>query len=346
MLAINPTLINREKPYSKEELMEALRLATIAELDAVSLYEQMARFTEDERFKKVFLDVAREEKAHVGEFMALLLSLDPEQISELKDGFEEVEELTGIKTELNSQEENEMEENGYLKVLREALLDAIEKGRTLTHSLPKTKITGQSFRVDIISFEDGVKVVKQEYRPIPMLTKKFYVGLRELNDGTYDPAIAVKAGELLVKDEESLIIKDILSTEGIKRMKLSSWETTEEALNNLMNALQDISKASAGPFGVILNPKRFAKLLRVHEQGGKMLIEVLKEVFKGGIIVTSSIDESKVIVFANTPAVLDVVVGQDADLKELGPEGEEVAFLASEALTVRIKSPEAIVILE
>lgn len=346
MLAINPTLINRDKPYSKEELMEALRLATIAELDAVSLYEQMARFTEDERFKKVFLDVAREEKAHVGEFMALLLSLDPEQISELKDGFEEVEELTGIKTELNSQEENEMEENGYLKVLREALLDAIEKGRTLTHSLPKTKITGQSFRVDIISFKDGVKVVKQEYKPIPMLTKKFYIGLRELNDGTYDPAIAVKAGELLVKDEESLIIKDILSTEGIKRMKLSSWETTEEALNNLMNALQDISKASAGPFGVILNPKRFAKLLRVHEQGGKMLIEVLKEVFKGGIIVTSSIDESKVIVFANTPAVLDVVVGQDADLKELGPEGEEVAFLASEALTVRIKSPEAIVILE
>ncbi|HIH72086.1 MAG: Uncharacterized protein XD43_0237 [Thermococcales archaeon 44_46] len=346
MLAINPTLINRDKPYSKEELMEALRLATIAELDAVSLYEQMARFTEDERFKKVFLDVAREEKAHVGEFMALLLSLDPEQISELKDGFEEVEELTGIKTELNSQEENEMGENGYLKVLREALLDAIEKGRTLTHSLPKTKITGQSFRVDIISFKDGVKVVKQEYRPIPMLTKKFYIGLRELNDGTYDPAIAVKAGELLVKDEESLIIKDILSTEGIKRMKLSSWETTEEALNNLMNALQDISKASAGPFGVILNPKRFAKLLRVHEQGGKMLIEVLKEVFKGGIIVTSSIDESKVIVFANTPAVLDVVVGQDADLKELGPEGEEVAFLASEALTVRIKSPEAIVILE
>jgi len=346
VLAINPTLINRDKPYSKEELMEALRLATIAELDAVSLYEQMARFTEDERFKKVFLDVAREEKAHVGEFMALLLSLDPEQISELKDGFEEVEELTGIKTELNSQEENEMGENGYLKVLREALLDAIEKGRTLTHSLPKTKITGQSFRVDIISFKDGVKVVKQEYRPIPMLTKKFYIGLRELNDGTYDPAIAVKAGELLVKDEESLIIKDILSTEGIKRMKLSSWETTEEALNNLMNALQDISKASAGPFGVILNPKRFAKLLRVHEQGGKMLIEVLKEVFKGGIIVTSSIDESKVIVFANTPAVLDVVVGQDADLKELGPEGEEVAFLASEALTVRIKSPEAIVILE
>ncbi|WP_175060004.1 encapsulin [Thermococcus sp. 2319x1] len=346
MLAINPTLINRDRPYSKEELMEALRLATIAELDAINLYEQMARFTEDERFKKVFLDVAREEKAHVGEFMALLLSLDPEQINELKGGFGEVEELTGIKTELDPLEENEMEENGYLKVLRGALLDAIEKGRTLLHSLPKTKISGQSFRVDIISFRDGVKVVKQEYKPIPMLTKKFYVGLRELSDKTYDPAIAVKAGELLVKDEEALVIREILSNEGVKKLKLGSWDNTEEALSDLMNALQEASKASAGPFGVIIHPKRYAKLLRVHEKGGRMLIEVLKEVFKGGILVTPSIDENKVIVFANTPAVLDVVIGQDADLKELGPEGEEVAFLASEALAVRIKSPEAIVVLE
>jgi rubrerythrin len=105
MLAINPTLINRDKPYSKEELMEALRLAIIAELDAISLYEQMARLTEDERIKKVFLDVAREEKAHVGEFMALLLELDPEQVRELKDGFEEVEEMTGVKVELDDIEE-------------------------------------------------------------------------------------------------------------------------------------------------------------------------------------------------------------------------------------------------
>lgn len=105
MLAINPTLINRDKPYSKEELMEALRLAIIAELDAISLYEQMAGLTEDERIKKVFLDVAREEKAHVGEFMALLLELDPEQVRELKDGFEEVEEMTGVKVELDDIEE-------------------------------------------------------------------------------------------------------------------------------------------------------------------------------------------------------------------------------------------------
>jgi len=100
MLSINPSLILREKPYTKEELIEALRLAISAELDAISLYEQMARLSPDEKCRKMFLDVAKEEKTHVGEFMALLLSLDEEQVKELREGFKEVEEETGIKTKL------------------------------------------------------------------------------------------------------------------------------------------------------------------------------------------------------------------------------------------------------
>ncbi|AIF69094.1 hypothetical protein PAP_03370 [Palaeococcus pacificus DY20341] len=100
MLGLNPISISREKPLSKEEVAQALRWAIMAELDAINFYKQFAEFVEDENIRKIFLDIAREEKAHVGEFMALLLHLDPEQVSELKDGFEEVEELTGIKVKL------------------------------------------------------------------------------------------------------------------------------------------------------------------------------------------------------------------------------------------------------
>jgi rubrerythrin len=73
---------------------EILRLAIIAELDAINLYEQLAEMTEDENIKKVFLDVAKEEKTHVGEFQAMLLKLDREQVEELEKGRKEVEELT------------------------------------------------------------------------------------------------------------------------------------------------------------------------------------------------------------------------------------------------------------
>jgi rubrerythrin len=80
---------------SKRDLdKEILRIGMIAELDAVSLYEQLAAATEDEGIKKVLLDVAKEEKTHVGEFQALLLKLDQEQVEELADGEKEVKEMT------------------------------------------------------------------------------------------------------------------------------------------------------------------------------------------------------------------------------------------------------------
>jgi rubrerythrin len=75
---------------------EILRLAIIAELDAVSLYEQLAEATENKSIRQVLLDVAREEKTHMGEFQTLLLREDSEQVKELQKGKEEVEEELGI----------------------------------------------------------------------------------------------------------------------------------------------------------------------------------------------------------------------------------------------------------
>jgi len=85
--------INLEK-MKKEDLDRGiLRVGIIAELDAVNLYEQMATMTENENIKKVLLDIAKEEKTHVGEFLALLLKKDEEQEKELEKGKEEVDEL-------------------------------------------------------------------------------------------------------------------------------------------------------------------------------------------------------------------------------------------------------------
>ncbi|WP_148882283.1 ferritin family protein [Thermococcus aciditolerans] len=100
MLAEKPFLVNREKPLSKREIAQALRWAIEAELDAISFYEQLAELIEDERIKHIFYDVANEEKEHVGEFLAALLEVDEELVKYMKEGFEEVEEETGIKVEL------------------------------------------------------------------------------------------------------------------------------------------------------------------------------------------------------------------------------------------------------
>ncbi len=87
--------LNLDKVKKEDLDKEILRVGMIAELDAVSLYEQMAAMTENENIKKILLDIAKEEKTHMGEFQALLLKLDKEQEKELEEGKKEVDELTG-----------------------------------------------------------------------------------------------------------------------------------------------------------------------------------------------------------------------------------------------------------
>lgn len=81
------------KEVSEEDMdKEILRAGIIAELDAINLYEQMAALTKNEDIRTILLDIAKEEKTHVGEFQALLLRFDSQQKQELEEGSKEVEE--------------------------------------------------------------------------------------------------------------------------------------------------------------------------------------------------------------------------------------------------------------
>ncbi len=84
-----PGKISKVPP--KELDNEILRVGMIAELDAVNLYEQMAAMAQNPKIKAVLMDIAKEEKTHMGEFQALLLMLDKEQVAELARGKKEVE---------------------------------------------------------------------------------------------------------------------------------------------------------------------------------------------------------------------------------------------------------------
>lgn len=82
------------KKVAKEDInKEILRVGMIAELDAINLYEQLAAATDSKIIKEVLLDIAREEKTHMGEFQALLLRDDLEQTVELEKGKKEVHDL-------------------------------------------------------------------------------------------------------------------------------------------------------------------------------------------------------------------------------------------------------------
>lgn len=91
MLSTLPIDLDKVKKENIDK--EILRVGIIAELDAVNLYEQMAARTKSDKIRKVLLEIAKEEKTHIGEFHALLLTLDKQQVEELEKGKKEVKEM-------------------------------------------------------------------------------------------------------------------------------------------------------------------------------------------------------------------------------------------------------------
>jgi rubrerythrin len=83
--------IDFTKVKKEETDKEICRVGMIAELDAVSLYEQLAAEAKSDKIRKILLDIAKEEKTHMGEFQALLLEIDKEQAKELQEGKKEIE---------------------------------------------------------------------------------------------------------------------------------------------------------------------------------------------------------------------------------------------------------------
>ena len=69
-------------PNGKISDAQIARIGIIAELDAINLYEQLASVAKNKLLKKVLLDIAHEEKEHVGEFLAMLKKLDKQQVKE------------------------------------------------------------------------------------------------------------------------------------------------------------------------------------------------------------------------------------------------------------------------
>ena len=84
-------MLSNEMQLDNKTDDELLRMAIVAEQDAIILYQLMARRVKNKKVKEVLLDVAREEKVHIGEFKGLLELLDKGEIPSEKEGKREIE---------------------------------------------------------------------------------------------------------------------------------------------------------------------------------------------------------------------------------------------------------------
>ena len=372
MLSKNPLDLLRDKKFSSVEIAEALRLAIMAELDAVSLYTQLARMIEDNRYKAVFEDIAREEKTHVGEFLALLKSLDPEQVEELKKGAREVEELTGIKVESSDANPGKIndksEDNGNnatlkpsnVEVIREAFYGFLEKTRTVRKHIPVVHI-GEGIEAIIMA-----SYRSREYRKpalsittlselsiefsIPDRVFKYSSRQRDL---IYRDLVAAPASAFGIAEDKYILFGDeevgttgILNTEGIVEYTARTWDQLGEALEDVYKAVEILVKNNvARPYLLLLNPATYVKLLRVYDRAGATELERVKHL-ADKVVVTPHVPRDKAVLLASSPNYIDLVVGVDVHVDYVDLESGEHLYRVWETLALRIKNPSAIVVMK
>jgi rubrerythrin len=82
-----------ERKLTDEELIRAIRLNIAAEHEAIFLYMAHAEATDHPLAKEVLIDIANEERVHIGEFERLLEILTGDEDKWVTEGREEVDEM-------------------------------------------------------------------------------------------------------------------------------------------------------------------------------------------------------------------------------------------------------------
>ena len=89
----NPFYGNKcDKILNDAELLRAIRFSVASEFEAIQFYEQLSESITNKTARGILLDIAEEEREHVGEFLKLIEILRPEEIEAYENGKSEVEE--------------------------------------------------------------------------------------------------------------------------------------------------------------------------------------------------------------------------------------------------------------
>jgi len=353
----NPVDIVRDRRFSQGEVADALRLAIMAELDAINLYLQLARLIDDERVRRVFEDIAKEEKTHFSEFLTLLKSIDPEQVEQLKAGSKEVEELTGIKAPNNDPPQQDVVRSS---TLTEEELRYIEgKVREVADSVRRFRKYLQLYPVgpgaDAVTLEEVVvdKVVSSLRTVIPLkeLSIKFTISQRQVEysrargERVYSTSID-QAAIRLAYQEDGSILSDLLGHAKVRRVTITSWEMPGSAVDEVSRAVNMLYMDSVPePYVLFVSPGRYTRLLNVVERTGVMELTRVKSLVKDVVVIPQLTDDTALLMSING-SVIDLAIGADAALVYVGPEDGFHSFTIWETLTPRVKDPRGILVLK
>lgn len=359
MIGKHPLELPPPRKFGKEETAEALRLSIIAELDAVNTYLQLARYCEDESVRKLFEDIAKEEKTHVGEFLTMLKALDPEQVAELKAGAQEVKALTGASVpDGDPPKEESLGENALMKNLSIKVKEVVESARRLRKVFDVIHVDRgvEGVLLEEVLVEEIIKPKASKVVMLSELSTQFSLKVRTLDYWSRtgiqpDLTSLVLASTKLALAEDRAILEGGLDggwpgllTCGMSvKEELSDWSVAGNPLADVSKAVKRlVNEAVPPPYILLVSPARYADLLKYTERAGVMELQRIKALVNE-VVQTPLLDDNNVLIISANKHMIDLVVGADTVLDYLGPLGDEHLYRVWETLALRIKNPKAIV---
>ena len=326
---------------------DALRLAIIAELDAISTYLQIAEAVEDEDVRKVFMDVASEEKEHVGEFLTLLHRYDPELAKKIEEGRLEVEELTGRRQAQAASEAGGGKGNPEEPVAK-LFLEQLERRRLLARELPVTRV-GAGVDYVVETRFSGSSVYEQ---PVSVATLQVEFTIpgnaveraKLLGEPIAAPLVADAAGRL-ASMEDRIILNHILNEDSHAEVESKAWKEPGTAIEAVAEAVAAVEEAGARPPYLLVLPTRlYTSLLKVSDDTGQTALEVVRQLAKP--LRHPQLSGSTAVLIPVDPNVADVVIVGEPRVVELGLEPEGYRFLAVERMAFRVHHPAQIAVIK
>ena len=357
MLSKNPLEPFKES-FSAADDLEAARLAVVAEIDAINLYEQLASRAKDETLRRVLLDVAEEEKVHLGEFMEVVKRLDGTQARRLEEGAKEVASLAagaagggGSGAQGPGRGDPQPQAGPLTADELSALLSyvrgVVDSLRALSRALPSLSLPAPSIAVPAAVVSDS-DVIRSSLEPLApaRLFERLAVAQEELElyraARQAVPPSVQRAAARLAMAEESAVFGALSSA---ARARVSGKLAGPGSFASLISqALEQVQPRSASVPALVLGPQLRARLASIVDAGGVTELQRATALVSQ-LVVTPGAPPNQALLLPLSPDVADLVRVGDVEVEYAGYQAGAYSFELSERLAVRVKVPEAVALL-
>jgi uncharacterized linocin/CFP29 family protein len=208
--------------------------------------------------------------------------------------------------------------------------------------------------------EDAVSVHRRRFVPVPLLHCDFVLNWRDLETARQlglplETTAAAIAASAVAKAEDQLIFhghdeleqRGFLNADERQQLPLGDWSVSGAAFGAIVNAVEALVAANLQPpFTVIVPPQLFVLLNRVFDNTGVLEIEQVRRLVGGGVFMSPAMPPNTTVVVSPGPESMHLTIAQDLTVAFLETTSMEHRFRVLEALSLQIKQPRAVVVLE